>query len=350
MSFARALVLSTALLGGCAVYDAPPEVSIVGIENGLLADRQAPIVLAFTKPPVQSTVRIEIAKYVLDTEGHLGDEPGAAPETPFTALFTHDPDYGDTGGDAEFSADGSTMTITPNVALPVGGQLVVLVEPGITDATGARTAVRRRVVFGYASNLNCDAPVHTLTSGTYFLLTDVDEPINVQIQLYAALQIDPATGAVKGVFTKAHRNLDGSRCSPPCSSADACRTLPGPPMCVTPSTAASSVDEFPDYVPTPDPPTGFSFTTTGCVVDSDATTSEFAINPVDVEVQMPMVTLRNAALTASFSVDSAGVLRGTGALTSDGVLLGTTDSGKGHGNLTARSLTPEQVPSGVPMP
>jgi hypothetical protein len=337
------LALALALLGsGCAVYDAPPEPSIAGLNEGLLPDPRAPIAVTFSKPPVQSSVTLEIAKYVLDSDAELA--------MPLQSYFTHDPVNGDTGGVSTFSSDGLTMTITPTVPLPAGGQLVVVVEPGLADTTGAVTRDPRQLIFGYAPATTCDAPVLGFRSGTYFFLTNVDEPISVQLALYVVVSLDPATGMLQGQSTKAWRNRDVTRCTPACPSSDVCRTLPGPPACVTPSTPADSVDEFPDYAPNPDPPTGFSFAVNGCTVDVSTTTTTFSTNPVDVSVQSPMVTLRNAALSASFVTNGSGVLQGTGQLVADAVLLGTIDSGMGHGNLTALSLTAAQTPSGLPQP
>jgi hypothetical protein len=119
---------------------------------------------------------------------------------------------------------------------------------------------------------------------------------------------------------------------------------------VIPSTQAGSVDEFPDYVPNDDPMTGFSFETEGCTVDEGSASATLATSPVDVSVSSPMVTLRNAALDASFSLDTDGTLRGSGTLTADAVLLGTISSGMGAGNLTARSIPAAKVPPGIPQP
>jgi len=341
------LPLLASLAAGCAVFDGPPEATIQGLSEGLLPDAHAPVVLVFDKPPVPSTMTLEIAPYVVDTEGNLGDEGGNT--TGLNPFFIHDPVFGDTGGTDVLSADGTTLTITPSAPFPVGPQLVVVIEPGLADAAGTVTKVRRRLVFSYSGLLTCDAPAHAFQSGTYFFLVDVVQPINVQIQLFGQVDLDSATGAFNGQFTKAKRNPDPSRCTPACPSTDVCRLLPTQ-ACVIPSTVAGSVDEFSDYVPNPDAPTGFSFSASGCAVDQAAMTAAFATGPVDVQVTQPMVTLRNAALSSSFTPDSAGVLRGTGALTADGVLLGTVNSGMGQGNLTARSIAPAEVPPDVPAP
>ena len=343
MRSAAILLLVTFASGSaaCATFDAPPEVTIDGEKDGLLSDPKAPIVLAFSKPPVPDTLKLEIAQNApRDSDGNL--------VMPLTTLFTHDPTTGDTGGTGKLAADGSTMTITLDVPPPAGPQYVLLVEPGLSDVAGTVTRAQRQLVFGYDSTLHCNAPVSVFQPGKYFFLVAVDQPIAVQIQLFGDIDVDPATGATKGVFTKAKRNPDPSRCKPACPSSDACQLVPTQ-ACVTPSTPAASVDEFSDYVPNPSPPTGFSFSTTGCAVDQDGT-SAFATAPVDVEVTSPHVTLRNAALSTSFAPDDSGILRGTGTLTADAVLLGTIDSGMGHGNLTARSIPAGQAPPGIPGP
>jgi hypothetical protein len=338
-----------ALVAGCAVYDAPPEPTIEGLDQGKLADPTAPIVVSFGKPAVASTIKVEIAPYKTDDEGNLPDEVDAGGM--LDPLFSHDPTDGDTGGTAELSQDRTTLTIKPDVVLPVGASLVLIVEPGLADDTGAVTHVRRRIVFGFSSNLKCNMPVAAFKSGTYFFLANVTEPIHVQVQLFGKLEVDPTTGATKGRFTKGRRNPDPSRCpsSLTCASNEVCRLLPSP-ACVVPSTPAGSVDEFSDYVPNPDPPTGFSFLVDGCAVDQSGTTSAYTTAKVDVAVQSPMVTLRNTQLSASFAPDGAGLLRGTGSLSADAVLLGTIDSGKGSGDLTARAIEGADVPPGIPGP
>jgi len=335
------LVASASPLIGCATFDAPPEPTIEGEHEGLLPDPKAPIVLSFSKPPVAKTLKVEIDKYVVDGEGNLV-------ESMDNTLFTHDPVMGDTGGTSALSADGTTMTITLKVPPPSGPEYVLVVDSGLSDQAGTVTNAPRQLLFGFESNLHCDMPISVFQPGKYFFLVAVDEPIAVQIQLFGAIDVDPKTGRTKGQFTKAKRNTDPSRCHPACPSTDACQLLPTP-MCVTPSTPASSVDEYSDYVPNPSAPTGFTFAASGCATDHDGM-SAFATAPVDVQVTSPNVTLRNAALSSSFTPDSSGTLRGTGALTADAVLLGTIDSGMGHGNLTARSLPDGGAPPGIPEP
>jgi hypothetical protein len=346
--FACALIAGSAV-SGCATYDAPPEVSILGLVEGKLTDTKAPITIQFDIAPDPATLKVAVAPYKTDEEGNLGDED-ASPETQLNAYFTHDPKDGDTGGVLEIQPDGTTVVMTLDQKLPVGAAIVLLIEPGLAAKdTGAATTARRRVTFSYSSGLTCNEPVSVLRSGAYFFLASITKPLPLQVALFARLEIDPETGATQTRFTKARRNPDPSRCPMSCGEGETCQLLPTP-ACVVPSTPAGSVDEFPDYVPNPDPPTGFGFGVVGCAIDQDAMTSALATGKVDVEVQQPHVTLVDADLTASFTLDAFGVLRGTGSLSAPSVTIGPLDSGDGKGDLTARSMTEEEAPPDIPAP
>jgi hypothetical protein len=348
----RTLAIATlalaAGLGGCATYDGPPDVTIVGDQQGQLTDPRAPIVLSFSKPPKPETIKVEIARYVVDDEGNLPDED-ADPGTELDLLFSHDPVDGDTGGTSALSDDKTTFTITLDVVPPAGQPLVLLVEKGLADEKGVVTTVRRRIVFTYASNLTCNAAANVVKTGTYFFIAQITKPIATQVKLYGVVQIDPATGKLKTRFSKAKRNPDPNRCTPACAATEACRLVPTQ-QCVTPSEPAGSVDEYSDYVFDADPTTGFNFAADGCSADESATTASFATADTDVKVSSPMVTLRNASLNGSFSLDSMGVLRAVGSLTADAVLLGTIDSGMGQGDLTGRAIPDAEVPPDLPQP
>ena len=331
---------------GCTDFDAPPTAIVAGASEGFLDDAHAPIVIAFSKPVDPATVHLKIARFVVDVEGNLGDED-TDDATDIDVLFDHEGPGDDSKGTAEIASDGLSMTITPSAAMPVGPPLVVLVEPGLASPKGLPTTVRRRIAFAYRFKLDCNAPVTAFESGAYFLLADVKKPISTQVQLLARIELDSTTGTLVGAFTNADRNKDASRCPGlSCSSAEVCRTLPMP-ACVAPSERAGTVDEYPDYVANTTPPTGFVFQVQGCAKD-EAETSTFSTAPVDVIVQAPPVTLRNTVLTATFSRDAQGALRGSGSLVADDVLLGTSSSGRGEGVISAVRIPDDQVPPGIP--
>jgi len=322
---------------GCEVFHAPPEPSLPQAQSGLLANPAAPFVVMFDRTIDPSTLTLEIARDIVNERGQLADEQD--PQGNLSTLYTYDPKRGDYGGTSVLSDNGTTFTITPEVPLPLSPELVVLVEPGLEDATyHVPTVARRKLPFSYQLDLTCSAPSAVLpATGRYFILIDVTEPLGTQVKLFATIAVDP-TGKFSATFSGATRNPDPTRCTPACATTDACRTLPGPPACVAPSTTASSTDEYPDFVIN-DTASGFSFDAVGCVVDQPDGSALFVNSPVDVFVTSPSVTLRNTKLTATFAVDTSGVLRGAGALTADDVLIGTADSGPGAGQLTAR-MTP----------
>ena len=348
--------LTTALLGtalllaaspGCAVYEGAPQVTLEGIAKGYLKNTKAPVVLEFSKPVDPATVRVKIVRRVVDSEGNLGDEDDD-PRTELDVLFSTTPEE-DIGGFALLSDDHTRLTIKPKAAFSAGATLAVLIEKGLSDTAGHVTLVRKQIVFSYDFGVKCDTPTELFHSGTYFFLAEVKEPIGAQVRLYTAMDVDPATGAFVGRFTNAVRNPDPARCNPACSSTTVCRLVPTQ-ACVPPSERAGTTAEFSDYVPKTAAPDGFSFQTTGCVIDQPDGTVAFITAPVDVVVQLPAVTLRNTQITGSFTPGPGDILQGTGSISADDVLLGTTTSGAATGSMSAQSVPEAQVPPGVPQP
>jgi hypothetical protein len=323
-------------LCACEVFHAPPEPSLPEAQSGLLADPAAPVVVQFDRPIDPSTLTLEIARNVTNDRGQLADEQD--PPGNLSTLYTYDPLRGDYGGTSTLSSDAMTFTITPKEPLPYSPALVLLVEPGLEDAAyHVPTVARRKIVFSYQLVLSCNAPSKIMPAHSdYFVLIDVTKPVGTQVKLFATIDVDQ-TGEFSAHFSGATRNPDPNRCSPTCPTTDACRTLPGPEACVAPSTTADSTDEYPDFVINTTA-SAYSFDAKGCVVDQQDGTALFVNAPVDVFVTSPSVTLRNTKLTATFAVDTQGVLRGAGNLSADDVLLGTAESGVGAGTLVARAI------------
>jgi hypothetical protein len=326
--------LLLAIFVACEVFHAPPEPSLPQAQSGLLADPAAPVVVQFDRAIDPNTLTLEIARNITNDRGQLADEQD--PPDKLSLLYEYDGN--DVfGGTSTLSADGQTFTITPKDPLPYSPALVLLVEPGLKDVTyGVPTVARRKIVFSYQLVLSCNAPSKVMPAhSNYFLLINVTKPVGTQVKLFATIDVAP-NGEFLGTFSGATRNPDPNRCTPPCPTTDACRTLPGPAACVAPSTTADTTDEYPDFVINTTS-SAFSFQAKGCVVDQQDGTALFVNAPVDVFVTSPGVTLRNTKLTATFAVDTQGVVRGSGNLSADDVLLGTAESGTGSGTLVARA-------------
>lgn len=338
--------LAVALGLACEEYSPPPRAEIVGLESGVLSEPRAPLVIHFGKPVDPDTLVVKLALEETDVEGNLLDED-ADPETELTVLVRRDPFEGDLAATAELVDDGATLVLTPEAALPVGPKLVLIVEPGLEGRDGTVAVRRQKIPFSFTVKCTAGKPTK-LASGVYFVLLDVQQPLGTQIQLYGALDVDPATGALVGQFTNADRNPDASRCPTPCGSADACRLLPSP-ECVAPSTRAGTADEHPDFVPNVTPPTGYSFFVQGCAVDSE-TGSGVITAPATMVVESPRVTVEALTMTAEFAPDGAGAVRATGSLVADTVRLGTNPLGAGKGTMTAIRIPDEAVPPNVPRP
>jgi hypothetical protein len=346
---ALAGVALSALSPACERYEAPPTVTIDGLSGGLLYDSKAPLGLSFGQPVDISTFNFKVAYDDLDIEGNLPDEDDD-PDTELRVLVSHDPTDGDQGGHLQVDPDTSGAQFVLDAALPVGPELVVLVEPGLTGTGGRTRRIRTNIPFSYTVRCNGTRATQ-LKSGVYFVLLDVVEPLGTQIQLYGAIDVDPATGAFVAQFTNADRNLDGSRCPGGCSDVDRCRLLPGPASCVPPSTKAGTSAEYSDFVPNADPPTGYSFPVEGCAIDNGAGAGVVTA-PATMVVISPPVTVEGLTMTAFFGPDAKGVVSATGSLTADTVLLGgnVVGDGKGKGSMTATYIPDAQLPMGVPQP
>jgi hypothetical protein len=341
------LALSVVTGIACERFEPPPTVTIEGLQGGLLYDSKAPLVLSFGQPIDLGTLNLKVAKFDTNLEGDLGDEDDD-PNTELTVLLQHDPLDGDRGGHIEVDPDGATVRFVSDSALPVGPKLVVLVEPGITGTGGRVRTNRTRIPFSYAVRCTAGTRAEKLQSGVYFVLLEVEQPLGTQIQLFGAIDVDPATGAFVAQFTNGDRNPDGSRCPSGCKDIDRCRLLPAP-ECVPPSLRAGTSDEYTDFVPNADPPTGYSFPVEGCAVD-DGAGSGVVTAPATMVVQSPPVTVEGLTMTAFFGPDAKGTVRATGSLTADTVLLGTNKLGAGKGSMTATFIPVDKVPANVPRP
>lgn len=330
----------------CERYEPPPRAMIQGLAAGVLTDSRAPLFVDFGVPIDPDTLSLKIAVAETDVEGNLFDED-ADPETNLKVLVAHDPLEGDFAGRTELEEGGTRVRIVPEAALPVGPQLMLIVEPGVRATSGAEARTRQRVLFAFTVACTSGRPTR-LASGVYFALLDVEEPIGTQIQLFAVLEVDPSSGALVAQFTNADRNPN-ARCPSPCGSADVCRLLPAP-ACVAPSTRAGTVDEHPDFVPNVAPPTGYSFFVRGCAADDEAGATGVSTAPATLVVQSPPVTIEALTMTGSFTEDPGGTVRATGSLAADTVRLGTNPLGGGKGTLTAVRLPDEAAPPGIPRP
>jgi hypothetical protein len=338
-------LLFLSLLSGCALYDPPPEPSLDGEVDGLIA-RGHPLQVVFSEPIDPATLRLSVVPLVTDAEGYLGDED-AHPETQLDAFFTHDPAAGQSGGTGVLSADGTRFSITPAAPLPIGPKLAVLIEPGLGDLLGNDTGARQRLTFAYEFKCAGGQATSLLPDGGYFFLFDIEKPFAVQIQILADVRIDPATGELVAQFTNADRNKDPTLCPMPCEDTEVCRLLPEP-ACVLPSEKAGSVDEYPDFLPNPTPPTGFSFAVKGCAEDAGDGSAVIATVPTSLVVQQPPVEAVDLAITCSFTAGADGVLRCNGSSGAKDVLIGGSSAGPAEGTSAGRPLPPEDVPDDLP--
>jgi hypothetical protein len=341
---------------GCSSFDAPPQATIVDAAEGLLPDPLAPLALSFHEPVVPESLLVKVIRLETDIEGNLFDED-ADEETQLDIFYQHPgPDgleFPDIGGEGALDPGRRRFTMNLSTTLPIGPQLAVLIEVGLQDDEGNEWKVRQILKFGYEFSCGGEesAMPTEFPSGSHFMVVDVDSPIQTQLQLLAAMKVDPETGAVVGQFTNADRDesIDCSQFGLSCESTEVCRTLPSP-ACVAPSEGAGTADEYSDYTHNAVPPTGYSFTVLACVRDEPDGSFTFANAPVDVEVQSPPVTVKGINFNGGFRFDSDGILRGDGTFSAPEIFLGTTPSGAGVGTIAMRLIPEDELKPGTPQP
>lgn len=334
-------VVFVATAMACESYDPPPKAEIIGLQQGVLSDSRAPLVVSFGMPVDLDTLTVRVALNETDPEGNLFDED-EDPDSQIKVLVARDPLDGDVASKNVLEDGDATLVMIPEAALPVGPKLVLIVDAGLKSKAGKENKIRQKISFSYTVKCGAAKPTK-LQSGVYFALLEVQEPIGSQIQLYGAFDVDPATGAISGQFTNADRNT-AQQCPMQCGSADVCRLLPAP-ECVAPSQRCGTADEWPDFIANVTPPTGYSFSVQGCAVDDGESTGVLTA-PATMVVESPRVTVEALTLTASFSADG----RGTGSLVADTVRLGGNPLGAGRGTMTAVRIPDDRLPANLPRP
>jgi hypothetical protein len=349
------LLLLLALLAiagsSCVPYDSPPRATIVGLNNGLLTDPQAPIVVQFHEAILLDTLSIKILVKETDAEGRLYDEDDNEDTEPTILYERLGPEKFEEKGTASLDAARRTLSINVTDALPVGASLVLVIEPGLSDDAGTIWNVRQHLEFGYEFQCDGELAPTTFPTGYYFMQVDVVKPISTQILLWCDIRVDEASGTFVGQFTNADRDptIDCTQFGLSCKDTEVCRTIPAP-ACVAPSDTASTTEEYPDYYANNVLPEGYSFTVNGCVVDQEDGSFTFANEPASLQVQSPPVGVEGIVLNSAWAYDSEGVLRGGGTFQASQVSLGTTPSGPGVGSHTERFVPAEEAPEGIPAP
>lgn len=342
-----ALVLVAALTG-CTVYDSPPRPGLVGLEDGILPNPSAPVVLAFHESIVEETLSLRIVRFDTDIEGEL------LPLEQLDVIYSYNGATDEeTGGSSVIYNERTFIDITLQQTLPIGPQLALIIDPGLSDDEGNVWEVEQVFKFGF--EFDCggqDGPAPTLLpTSKMFLLAEVEAPLQTQLQLLVDIRVDPETGDWVGQFTNADRDptIDCASLGLSCAAEEVCRTLPQP-ACVSPSERAGTAEEWVDFFPNSTPPIGYSFSGIGCARDVSPTTFVFANAPADVEVQSPAITVKGLTFNLEVDIGEDGLYRGGGTFTAEEVFLGVTPSGSGAGTGTLVQIPDDQAPANIPEP
>lgn len=358
MRFSIFFAIILGLLTGCSDFDAPPKATLAGLEDGLLPDQLAPLQLVFDEPVDFKTLKVKVIRLITDPEGNLVSDQELLNEG--ALLYQLDGATFNENGGAITDLGGSEapnqfFSILLQNTLPVGPQLAVVVEAGLTSEDGEQVwAVPQIIKFGFEFSCAADAMTQAVDFPEqiiFFLLADVELPIQTQLQLLVDIRTDPATGNWAGQFTNADRDtaIDCAQFGLTCTAEQVCRTLPSP-ACVNPSERAATVAEYPDFVPNETPPIGYSFGGVGCAAPSgDAVVLGNA--PTDVEVQSPEITVKGIAFNLEVARDpNTGLFVGGGTFTGQEVFIGPVASGPGSGTATMVEIPVDEQKPGIPPP
>lgn len=349
---------------GCETFDPPPDVKIIGSDNGIMSTAPAdPLVLEVSEAFVRSTLRLKIVPAILDGEKSLLDETKPPDLEQFRERIiaaydgAREDDEEATFG-AKVEIQGRRITVTPDKAFGSSLPYLVLVEPGLEDLDGHATVPRDRLPFTFV--LPGGGP-NSLPSGYFYWLLNVDF-LSTQIQTYAYMEVDPVTGAWRSKFTNGNR-LSVLNTRPGCPSCDGdtpiCALVPNA-RCVKPSEKQVAIEEFVDFLPEPDPPDGYVFTADGFVRDEADGSIGLGTAPFLIDVTIGSGAIRvqgeNSKFSGSFVKHPTipGRWQAKGSISVDKVKINGFGEDPTKGNFEAISLSQAEVDEleafGFPIP
>jgi hypothetical protein len=346
-------------LPACETFDPPPKPIVEGLENGVMKkEPNEPLVVRFSEPIVQSSLRLKLVKAVMDAEENLLDEQDPPDLKGFKASTlvafdgeTHkpsdEPEETEKNYGGKFDLTATGLTIQPTKPFEVSTPYLMLVEPGLQDLDGHKTVPRIRLPFTY--ELQGGGPT-TLPTGYYYFLLNVDY-LAVQIQVFTYMDVDPVTGIWRARFTNGNRlaQLNArDECKPLSCGGDTpiCALLPKP-RCVKPSEKQTKLDQFVDFLPEAEPPNGYFFIADGFAKDETNGTTAFGTAPFLIEVTVGsgaiLVNAENTRIAGVFRKHDDQRWRATGSLSVEVVKLNGIGKDPTKGTFEAMSLFPDEV-------
>lgn len=341
------------LVLGCQTFDPPPKVTIENVENGVMkTEPDAPFVLRFSEPIKRSTLKAKLVKAVLDPEGFLLDEkdppdPAGFLANTLVAFDGADPENEDKSFGATFALSDDNLSMEVTTGFEISAPYLALVEPRLEDKDGHFTLPRQRLPFTF--QLEGGGPT-TLPTGYYYWLFDIEPPpLQTQIQVYAYMQVDPATGQWRAIFTNGNRRpaLNARPGCPSCSGETPVCALIPTPRCLKPSEKQSALGEFVDFLPEPDPPDGYTFIADGFARDEPDGRITLGTAPflIDITIGTGNIHIEaiNTKVIGAFDDDGTGRLVATGSISVDRVDLNGIAGKPTKGEFKAMTLTAEEV-------
>ena len=346
---------------GCAEFDPPPQPTVQNLENGVMkAGPDEPLVVQFSEPFVDKSLRLKIIKAEMDADENLLDEQSPPDLEAFEAntLLAYDgaaPDDEARTFGGTFDVSGRTLTIDSDKAFAVTAPYLLLIEPGLEDLEGHRTRDRIRLPFTYQLS---GGGKNTLPSGYFYFILNVDY-LATQIQVFSYLEVDPETGVWRARFTNGNRReqLNSRPGCPSCSGDTPVCALVPDARCVKPSQKQEALAEYVDFLPESEPPNGYYFIADGFAKDENQTTA-FGTAPFLIQVSVGsggiMVEAQDTRISGVFRKHADKRWRATGSLSVEVVKLNGVGADPTKGTFEAMSLFPEEVETveayGTPIP
>ncbi len=363
----RLLILLTAAVvllsaGSCQTFDPAPDATLLNNVNGAMSTGPgAPLVVRFTEPVVPSTLRVKVVSLAvpnaLDGEGNLLDEQNPPKTQAFkdSIVFAYDgskpdDDTASYGATVTLDSDSTLMTITPKTTFTISVPYMLIIEPGLEDGAGHATVPRLKIPFTF--RLSGGGPTR-LPSGYYYLIMNVNY-LSQQLRLFTDMDVDPTTGIWRGKFTAAIRQPEtNSRPGCPAScpkDKPICQLLNSAlPPCVVPSDKQTALNQFPDFLPDPNPPDGYIFSTEGFAKDEPDGTIAFGTAPFDIDIKVGSggieVYAKATVINGQFkeSPTEKGRYIGKGSFSVALVQLNGVGKDPTNGDFTAMTLTADEV-------
>lgn len=180
-SHSRALLLAV-LAAGCAVYDPPPEATLIQPEGGAFTEGES-VRIEFSESVDPDSIRIQLWPNERDIENEIaaGTEPVVEPCLATTTC-------GELGVALNNAGDALTLTFGEELGKP-GRPYIIELLPGAADLEGNTTGASRYWDMQFKANVEENIEPIEFDDGVYIVLAQVDDPIPAVLTLISEIRV-----------------------------------------------------------------------------------------------------------------------------------------------------------------